>query len=89
MQHYYAIAERAPDGGWFLVFPGSSGYSFASTPEDIVPQAQDWLASAGMYGGTLPRSVEDGAQPPADLSGYDRPLVVVIPFQHATAKEAA
>ena len=33
----------------------------------------------------LPRSIEDGERPPGDLGGYDRPLVVVIPFVPATA----
>jgi predicted RNase H-like HicB family nuclease len=92
MAHYYAVAERAAEGGWFLTFPGGAGYSFAETPEQIVAQAQDWLESVLMEPpGALPRSIEDGAKPPADLSDYDpRSFVVVIPFEPATvAKEAA
>jgi hypothetical protein len=92
--HYYAIAERGSEGGWFLTFPhgGAGGYSFAERPEDINPQAQDWLASSAMHGGTLPRSIEDGAMPPtlADLAGFEDPLIVVIPYVPAAkAKEAA
>jgi hypothetical protein len=38
----------------------------------------------------LPRSIEDGAKPPADLSGFEPPtIVVVIPFEHATEAKAA
>jgi hypothetical protein len=87
MAHYYAIAE--PDGsGWYLTFPGGAGYSHAGGVEHIVSQARDWLASAGMHGGQLPRSIEEGALPPsdADLADYDRPLVVVIPFEPTTAR---
>ena len=82
MAHYYAIAERGPEGGWFLTFPGEAGYSFAEKPEEIVSQARDWLASAAMHGGTLPRSIEDGARPPTvgAISDYQDPLIVVIPF---------
>ena len=91
--HYYAIAERGPEGGWFLTFPhgGAPGYSFAERPEDIVPQARDWLASSAMHGGSLPRSIEDGAKPPtvADLADFADPLIVVIPFVPATAAKAA
>jgi hypothetical protein len=47
--HYYAIAERGPDGGWFLTFPGAAGYSFAEDAEQIVAQAQDWLETAASY----------------------------------------
>ena len=46
VQHYYAIAERGREGGWFLTFPGGTGYSFAESAEQIVGQAQDWLATA-------------------------------------------
>jgi hypothetical protein len=88
--HYYAIAERGPEGGWFLTFPGAAGYSFAEHAEQIVAQAQDWLETAAMDGGQLPRSIEDGATPPADLSEFERPtMVVVIPFESATAAKAA
>jgi hypothetical protein len=88
--HYYAIAERGPDGGWFLTFPGGAGYSFAENAERIVSQAQDWLETVLMDPpGNLPLSIEDGAKPPADLSGYDNALVVVIPFAKALASAAA
>jgi hypothetical protein len=82
MAHYYAIAE--PDGsGWYLTFPGGYGYSFAAGADQIVSQARDWLASAAMHGGSLPRSIEDGALPPSDaaLADYDRPLVIVVTFE--------
>ena len=36
----------------------------------------------------LPRSIEDGATPPADLSDYENPLVVVIPFERVPAAKA-
>jgi hypothetical protein len=90
MAHYYAIAEYGRDGGWFLTFPGGTGYSYAESAEEIVTQAQDWLASAEMHGGELPRSIEDGAKPPADLSEFTQPtMVVVIPFEHTETKTAA
>ena len=90
MVHYYAIAECGKDGGWFLTFPGGEGYSFADSAEQIVSQAQDWLATLLMAPpGELPLSVEDGAKPPDDLSGYDAPMVVVIPFVAPVLQEAA
>ena len=89
MLHYYAIAERGPQGGWFLTFPPAAGYSFAEAAEQIVAEAQDWLATAATDG-TLPRSIEDGAKPPADLSDFERPtIVVVIPFEHTEEAKAA
>ena len=89
MRHFYAIAERGREGGWFLTFPGGTGYSFAESAEQIVPQGQDWLASAA-DGAQLPRSIEDGAQPPADLSEFEQPaMVVVIPFEPASVAKAA
>jgi hypothetical protein len=89
--HYYAIAERGRDGGWFLTFPGGGvGFSFAENAEEIVPQGQDWLETAAMDGGQLPLSIEGGAKPPTDLSEFESPLIVVIPFVPAAmAKEAA
>ena len=90
VQHYYAIAERGPEGGWFLTFPGGTGYSFAENAEQIVAQAQDWLETVQMDPpGNLPLSIEDGATPPVDLSEYENPLVVVIPFEPATVAKAA
>ena len=80
--------------------PAASGSVFqggmASTsrrdpvPLQIVPQARDALDSVAMDedGGELPLSIEDGAMPPVDLSGYDNPLVVVILFE-VTAHAAA
>jgi hypothetical protein len=88
MAHYYAIAEQGPKGGWFLTVPGSTGYSFAHHAEEIVHEAQDYLASVTIAG-PLPCSVEDGAPLPS-AAGYDRQvLVVVIPFAHAEIKAAA
>jgi hypothetical protein len=89
MAHFYAIAERGREGGWFLTFPGAPGYSFAESAEQIVAQGQDWLASAA-DSGQLPRSIEDGAQPPADLSDFERQtMIVVVPFEPATMAKAA
>jgi hypothetical protein len=90
-RHYYAIAEGGREGGWFLTFPGGAGYSFAESAEQIVPQARDWLESAGMHGGSPPRSIEEGAPLPTDLSEFEQPvMVVVIPFEaEAEAREAA
>jgi hypothetical protein len=35
-------------------------------------------------GNQMPLSIEDRAKPPADLSGFEQPtIVVVIPFEHA------
>jgi hypothetical protein len=90
--HYYAIAERGQDGGWFLTFPGGggAGFTFAGSAEEIVPQGQDWLETVANHGGQLPLSIEGGAKPPADLSDFEQPLVVVIPFEPAAvAKDAA
>lgn len=85
--HYYAIAERGREG-WFLTFPGAAGYTFARSAFEVPDQARDWFESAAMHGGALPRSIEDGAQPPADveLADYDKPLVVVVQFDPAAAK---
>jgi hypothetical protein len=89
MQHYYAIAERGRGGGWVLTFPGSAGRSFAENVDQIVQQAQVWLASAGMHGGTLPCSIEDGAMPPTNLAEYQHPLVVVIQFEPVPTEQVA
>jgi hypothetical protein len=87
MAHYYAIAEHGLQGGWFLTVPGGAGYSFALHAEEIVAEAQDYLASVVMAG-PLPRSVEDGAALP-DVAGFDGPtLVVVIPFERKEAEAA-
>jgi hypothetical protein len=90
-QHYYAIAERGNGTTWWISFPGASIYSAADDAGGIVAQAQDALESAVMYpGGRLPPSIEGGAKPPTDLSEFESPLIVVIPFVPAAmAKEAA
>ena len=61
-----------------------------NTDPAALQQARDALDSVAMDedGGELPLSIEDGAMPPVDLSGYDNPLVVVIPFE-VTAHAAA
>ena len=88
--HYYAIAERGSGGGWFLTFPGGAGYSFAESAEQIVAQGQDWLETAAMDGGQLPRSIEEGATPPTDLSEFSHPtMIVVIPFSVPITRAAA
>ena len=83
--HYYAVVERAADGGLGISFSGCDGItSWADDISVLVSQAQDALASVAMYGGSLPRSIEEGAWPPDDLSEFDPPvLVVVISFKHA------
>ena len=90
MQHYYAIAERGAGETWWISFPGASIYSAADDAADIVPQAQDALASALMYPPAgLPLSIEEGAAPPTDLSEFEQPaIVVVIPFE-VVARAAA
>ena len=89
MRHYYAIAERCPGGGWFLTFPGGPGDSYADNAEQIVAQAQDWLADAA-EAGHLPPAVEEGASLPTNLAEFDQPaMVVVIPFELAISKAAA
>jgi len=89
MRHYYAIAERCPGGGWFLTFPGGPGYSFADSAEQIVAQAQDWLATAADTG-DQPLAIEEGASLPTNLSDFDQPaMVVVIPFERVVSKAAA
>jgi hypothetical protein len=91
MQHYYAVAERGDGPTWWISFPGRDGItSAADDAGQIVPQAQDALASVAMYDGRLPRSIEDGAKPPTDLSGFEQPaFVVVIPFEHTAEARAA
>ncbi len=91
LRHYYAIAERGQQGRtWWISFPGRDGIiSATDDARDLVAQAQDALASVAMYGGQLPRSIEDGAKPPADLSEFEQPtVVVVIRFEPATRAAA-
>jgi len=91
MQHYYAVAEPDDAGGFWISFPDRPGITSAAVSAvEIVAQAQDALASVLMYPpGDLPLSIEDGAKPPTDLSDYDDPLVVVIPFEPAAVAKAA
>jgi len=91
MAHFYAVAERGQDGAWWISFPGRDGItSAADDAAQIVEQAHDALASAAMYGGRLPVSIEDGATPPDDLADYGEPaMVVVIPFAVPDSRAAA
>jgi hypothetical protein len=92
MQHYYAICEQDGAGGFWISFPGRNGLgSAADSAWNIVAQAQDALETLLMPPpAILPLSIEAGAKPPADLSEFESPLVVVIPFEPAAvAKEAA
>ena len=85
------IAEPDDAGGYWISFPGRDGIGSAATSADqIVPQARDALEAVATDedDGDLPLSIEDGAMPPADLTGYDNPLVVMIPFE-VTARAAA
>jgi len=88
--HYYAVAERAADGGWGISFPDCDGIiSWADDVAQLVVHAQDALESVVMYGGRLPRAIEEGAMPPDQLLGFDQPaLVVVIPFGRRQEKAA-
>ena len=91
MRHYYAIAEAGDDGSWWISFPGRDGIiSAADDAKQIVAQARDALESASMHGGRLPPAIEDGALPPADLSDFRAPaMVVVIPFAVLVSTPAA
>ena len=91
MQHYYAVAEPDDAGGFWISFPDRAGItSAAMSAGEIVSQARDALESVLMDPpGDLPLSIEDGARPPVDLTGYDSPLVVVIPFEPITVAKAA
>jgi predicted RNase H-like HicB family nuclease len=91
MQHYYAIVEAGDAGSWWISFPGRDGIvSVADDATQIVAQARDALESAAMHGGRLPPTIEDGASPPTDLSGFRAPaLIVVIPFARVQESAAA
>lgn len=91
MQHYYAIVEAGDGGSWWISFPGRDGIvSVADDAAQIVEQARDALESAAIHGGRLPPAIEDGASPPADLSGFRAPaMIVVIPFARVPAIAAA
>jgi hypothetical protein len=82
-RHYYAVVEPAGASGFRIRFPDRPGLtSSAMTMRDIVAQAQDALASMLRHSAAdLPRSTEEGAEPPTNLDGYVDPLVVVIPFE--------
>ena len=81
MKSYIAIAEPSEDGGWWISFPGLPGVtSAADRAAQIVAQAQDALTSALEAGTTLPPAVEDGVIPQYDLSDYQNPLVVLVPY---------
>jgi hypothetical protein len=65
----------------------ADGITSAAVPE------RSWLrhalALAAMYGGRMPRSIEDGAKPPAGLSGVERPaFVMVVPIAHTEEAKA-
>lgn len=92
MRNFYAIAE--PDGtgsGWWISFPGRDGItSAAENAGQIVSQARDALESALMYGGPLPRSIEDGANVPTSLDDYaPGAMIVVVQFEPATVRAFA
>ena len=91
MRHYYAIAEAAQDGSWWITFPGRDGItSVAPDATLIVARACEALASAAMHGGRLPSAIEDGMRPPDNLSDYAQPaMVIVVPFVPAVAEAAA
>ena len=91
MQHYYVIAERGGGRTWWLSFPDLPGvYSAADDPGDIQAQVRDALDTAVDAGMGLPRSIEDGAKPPADLSEFEQPtIVVVVPYAPAVTAKAA
>jgi hypothetical protein len=90
-QHYYAVVEPVVTGGFRIRFPDRVGIApAATTAGDIVAQAQDALALMLRHPGAgLPRSIEEGAEPPTNLNGYVDPLVVVIPFERVPAAKLA
>ena len=90
-QHYYAVVEPAGTGGFRIRFPDRPSItSAAMTVQDIVAQAQDVLALMLRHpAADLPRSIEEGAEPPTNLNGYVDPLVVVIPFERVPAAKVA
>jgi len=87
MQHYFAVVEPIRAGGFRIRFPERRGIAAAAmTMRDIVTQAQDALAlMLRNPAADRPRSIEDGAEPPATTNSYVDPLVVVIPFERAPA----
>ena len=89
-QHYYAVVEPVVTGGFRIRFPDRPGItSAAMTVWDIVSKAQDALALMLRHPvADLPRSIEEGAEPPTNLDSYAAPLVVVIPFERLPAVKA-
>jgi hypothetical protein len=91
IQHYYVLATPDGKGGFWIRFPDQHGIASAARgASDIVTQAQDTLASMLMnLSAVMPRSIEEGAKPPTNLGDYDDPVVVVVPFEPASATVAA
>jgi hypothetical protein len=93
MNHYYSVCEPDDAGGFWINFPGRDGITSAAvSAEQIVPHTQDALKTALRHGGSLanlPPAIEEDARPPIDLSGYDKPRVVVIPFTGRDVAKAA
>ena len=82
MRNYIALAEPDDDGKtWWISFPNFPGVtSAADKPEQIAAQARDALRSVVDAGAALPPAIEDGAIPPYNLSEYENPLVVLVPY---------
>lgn len=78
---------------WWIAFPGRPGIvSAAGDAGEIVAEAQDTLETVLTYppGDDLPRSIEDGATSPTDLSDFARPVpVVAFRFEPVAEKAAA
>ena len=62
--------------------------SAADSPAEIAFQARNALASAIEAGAVLPPSIEEGAIPQYDLSEFDNPLVVLVPYRALEAASA-
>jgi hypothetical protein len=86
-QHDYAVVQPVVTGGFRIRFPDRANIAPAGTTVgDIIAEAQAALAlMLGHPGADLPRSIEEGAEPPTNLNGYVDPLVVVIPFKRVPA----
>src|SRR4051794_26967254 len=85
-RNYIAIAEcpSRPGDAWWISFPSFPGVaSAAGTPEAIVGQAQDAIASAiesmRAAGQRPPGTVEEAGLPAYDLNEYENPLVLLVP----------
>jgi predicted RNase H-like HicB family nuclease len=90
-QHYYAVVEPTGTGSFRIRFPDRPDItSAAMTVQDIVAQARDALATMLRHSAAdLPRSIEEGAEPPTNLNRYVDPLVVLIPFERVPAAKVA